>query len=67
MKHVVIDFYFIHAQVQSGALRIAHVSLKDQLANALTKQLPRAHFLSLKTKIGLFNRSLILQELTKEA
>ena len=40
MKHVAIDFYFIRDRVQSGALRVAHVSSINQLVDALTKPLP---------------------------
>ncbi|RVW86582.1 Retrovirus-related Pol polyprotein from transposon RE2 [Vitis vinifera] len=42
MKHVAIDFHFIRDQVQKGILRVAHVSSTDQLADLLTKSLPRA-------------------------
>ncbi|KAK0593440.1 hypothetical protein LWI29_036649 [Acer saccharum] len=58
MKHVAIDFHFIRDQVQSGSLRVAHVSSKDQLADALTKPLSRPLFQSLKDKIGLSCRGL---------
>ena len=58
MKHVAIDFHFIRDQVQSGSLRVAHVSSSDQLADALTKPLSRSLFHSLKDKIGLSNRGL---------
>ncbi|KAK0570922.1 hypothetical protein LWI29_008499 [Acer saccharum] len=56
MKHVAIDFHFIRDQVQFESLRVTHVSSKDQLADALTKPLPRATFQTLKCKIGLSNR-----------
>jgi len=58
MKHVAIDFHFIRDQVQSGGLRVAHVSSSDQLADALTKPLSRPVFQSLKDKIGLSSRGL---------
>ena len=57
MKHVAIDFHFIRDQVQNGALRVAHVSSEDQLADALTKPLPRQRFLPLKHKIGILSRA----------
>ncbi|XP_019093206.1 PREDICTED: uncharacterized protein LOC109129428 [Camelina sativa] len=41
------------AHVQSGALKVSHVSAKDQLADALTKPLPRASFLHACSKIGV--------------
>ncbi|KAK0597079.1 hypothetical protein LWI29_021647 [Acer saccharum] len=44
MKHVAVDYHFIRDQVQFGSLRVAHVSSKDQLADALTKPLPRPLF-----------------------
>jgi len=53
MKHVSIDFHFIRERVQSRALRVCHVSSDDQLADALTKSLPRYRFGLLKDKIGL--------------
>ena len=56
MKHVAIDFHFIRDQVQNGVIYVAHVSSADQLADALTKPLPRACFLDFKSKIGLPSR-----------
>jgi len=53
MKHVYIDFHFICKRVQSGVLRVCHVSSDDQLADALIKSLPRYQFELLKDKIGL--------------
>ena len=51
MKHVAIDFHFICQRVQSGMLRVSHVSSQDQLVDALTKSLPRSLFWLLKDKI----------------
>ncbi|KAL6311091.1 hypothetical protein AAG906_029056 [Vitis piasezkii] len=53
MKHVAIDYHFIRDQVQSGALCVTHVSLADQLVNALIKPLPRSSFKELRVKIGI--------------
>jgi len=39
MKHVAVDYHFIRDQVQSGRLRVAHISSADQLADLLTKPL----------------------------
>lgn len=53
MKHIALDFHFIRHHVQSGALRVSHLSTKDQLADALTKPLPRPCFQELMCKIGI--------------
>lgn len=53
MKHVALDYHFVRGYIQSGALRVAHVSTKDQLADALTKPLPRPRFTELNSKIGV--------------
>ena len=53
MKHVAIDYHFIRDQVQSGALRATHISLPNQLADALIKPLPRSRFQELWVKIGI--------------
>ncbi|CAA7016634.1 unnamed protein product [Microthlaspi erraticum] len=53
MKHLALDYHFIRENVQSGALRVTHLSTHDQLADALTKPLPRTRFLMLFNKIGV--------------
>ncbi|CAA7040900.1 unnamed protein product [Microthlaspi erraticum] len=53
MKHLALNYHFIRDNVQSGALRVTHLSTKDQLADALTKALPRPRFLELFSKIGV--------------
>ena len=61
MKHVALDYHFIREQVQGGSLRVAHVSSADQLADALTKPLPRSHFQQLVAKIGITSQCSILR------
>ncbi|KAH1129579.1 hypothetical protein J1N35_000957 [Gossypium stocksii] len=39
MKPVALDYHFIHEQVQSGCLRVSHISTTNQLADALTQPL----------------------------
>lgn len=51
MKHLALDYHFIRGQVQSGSLRVTHVPFKDQLADALTKLLPRIGFTMARSKI----------------
>lgn len=53
MKHIALAYHFIRGQIQSGDLRVAHISTKDQLADALTKPLSRATFQFLMSKIGV--------------
>ncbi|KFK29449.1 hypothetical protein AALP_AA7G135900 [Arabis alpina] len=53
MKHLAVDYHYIRGLVQSGSLRVAHVSSADQLADGLTKPLPRTRFMTLTNKIGL--------------
>ncbi|KAG7541464.1 Reverse transcriptase RNA-dependent DNA polymerase [Arabidopsis thaliana x Arabidopsis arenosa] len=53
MKHVAVDFHFVRDLVQSGSLRVTHVSSHDQLADALTKPLSRSKFSAFCHKLGL--------------
>lgn len=55
MKHLALDYHFIGELVQSGILRVVHVSTDDQLADALTKALPHPRFIELSSKIGVIN------------
>ena len=36
MKHLVTDYHFVRDLVQSVALHVVHVSINDQLADALS-------------------------------
>ena len=53
MKHVALAYHYIRELVQSGFLRVSHVSSKDQLADALTKPVSRALLETHSSKIGL--------------
>ncbi|KAG7559324.1 hypothetical protein ISN45_Aa05g009200 [Arabidopsis thaliana x Arabidopsis arenosa] len=53
MKHLALDYHFIRDNVNAGALRVCHISTHDQLADALTKPLPRQRFIELSNKIGV--------------
>ncbi|XP_062103149.1 uncharacterized mitochondrial protein AtMg00810-like [Humulus lupulus] len=50
-KHVEIDFYFIRERVASKQLVVRFTPSEDQLADALTKALPSARFLQLRSKL----------------
>lgn len=56
MKHIAIDYHFIRDQVQQEALQVRYINSEDQLADALTKPLPRLRFRRLKNNIGLCKR-----------
>ena len=58
MKHLAIDYYFVRERVQNGALRVAHISSQDQLADGLTKSVAGYKFHQLLDKIGISNRDL---------
>ena len=53
MKHIAIDYHFIHDPVQSSELRVAHVFAGNQLVDALTKSFSRSRLISLYNKIGV--------------
>jgi histone deacetylase 1/2 len=61
MKHVALDYHFVREQVNAGHLKVFHISSKEQLADVLTKPLPRSPFLSFRSKIGVSNGSSILR------
>lgn len=44
LKHIDIDCHFLREHVQSGFLNLIHVRTQQQLANILTKTLPKATF-----------------------
>ena len=55
MKHLAIDYHFVRDLIQSSELRVAHVSIGDQLVDALTKSLSQSRLLFLCNKIGVIS------------
>lgn len=53
MKHIGLDYHFVRQSVQNGSIRVSYISNKEQLADALTKPLPRQQFHDNINKIGL--------------
>lgn len=53
MKHIALDYHFVRKQIQDGMLRVSHVTTNDQLADTLTKPLPRTRFQHACNKIGV--------------
>ena len=52
-KHIEIDCHFVREQVKLKNLRIGYLATKDQMADILTKALPKHRFLFLKSKLHL--------------
>ena len=61
MKHIVIDFHFVQDHMTTVHLQVAHVRTSAQLANSLTKPLPKHLFLIHRAKLVLQDGSPILQ------
>lgn len=53
MKHITIDFHFVHDKVQNGTLHVSHVASTDQLVDALTKPQSSAHLQQLCVKLHI--------------
>lgn len=50
-KHIALDFHFLRDQVDSGTLKIGHVSSVDQLADIFTKPLSKDRVSFLRSKL----------------
>lgn len=53
MKHIAVDFHFVHNQVQRKTIRVLHIHKADQLADTLTKALPKQAFHRNLFKLGI--------------
>jgi hypothetical protein len=53
MKHVKVDYHFIHEQVTTGQLEVCIIYTKDQLAHALTKPLTGSAFSAFRANLKL--------------
>ncbi|KAH9671391.1 retrovirus-related pol polyprotein from transposon RE1 [Citrus sinensis] len=61
MKHVEIDFYFVRDKIAQGLLSVAHVPSEHQLADTLTKPLPRLPLEHARSKLGVLDGTPLLQ------
>jgi hypothetical protein len=52
-KHIRTKFHFIPQSVEDGDVCPGYVCSEDQLADILTKALPKARFEKLRDKIGM--------------
>ncbi|KAK8680668.1 hypothetical protein V6N13_109608 [Hibiscus sabdariffa] len=54
-KHVEIDRHFIQEKLKNGTAKISYVPSTGQLANLLTKALPKSTFVNFLSKLGIYN------------
>ena len=54
-KHIEIDRHFISEKVNSKIIELNYIPTKKQIADILTKALPRTSFEEFKSKLGLYN------------
>ena len=53
VKHVAIDFHFVHHHVEIKKVQVIHVHVVNQIADTLTKALPKPVFHKNLFKLGL--------------
>ena len=52
-KHIEIQYHFIHDHVQRGGVKLEYVSTDEQVADILTKSLPRGKQVYFRDKMGM--------------
>jgi hypothetical protein len=52
-KHIEVKFLYVREQQQNGSVDVVYVGTKDQLADGLTKGLPRPRFEELWSQLGV--------------
>ncbi|KAI0502061.1 hypothetical protein KFK09_017006 [Dendrobium nobile] len=50
-KHIEIDYHFIRQQINSGNIKLEHISSADQIADILTKPFSVSRFMELRSKL----------------
>lgn len=56
-KHILVKYHAIKEAKMSGEVKLVHCSLKVQLAEISTKELPKNRFETLKVMLSVFNKS----------
>ena len=54
-KHIKIDHHFIKEKIEADIISINYTPTKNQIADILTKALPRANFEDLSSTLGMIN------------
>ena len=54
-KHIEIDRHFISKKVNNGIVELRYVPTRSQIADILTKALPKESFDELNSNLGLYN------------
>jgi hypothetical protein len=58
-KHIEIRYHFIRDWVQRGAVQLQYISTDEQVADILTKSLPRGKHVFFRDKMGLVRNSFL--------
>lgn len=51
IKHVEVDYHYVHDKVSKKEIHVQLISLKDKLTDVLTKSLSHAPFAHLRSKL----------------
>jgi hypothetical protein len=58
-KHIEIRYHFIRDWVQRGAVQLQYIPTDDQVADILTKALPRGKHVFFRDKMGLVRNTFL--------
>lgn len=58
-KHIQVKYFFIREKILDGVLKVQYIPTEEQVADIMTKTLPRPRLECLMKKLGLFSSLLI--------